>query len=284
MEMAMHEMPLALFSTFAPMGAGAFIVLAVAFFTNSFKEDQLKRIDRLTSIPLIFVVAGFIAAFFHLASPLNAINVFAGIGSSPLSNEIACGIVFVVVALIYWIAALTGKLSSGARQGLSAVVAVVAVVFAYFIGSAYMMDTIGSWNTVMVPLSIISFALVGGAAVGSMTIGFAGVASELSKSFRTALAVIAIVGIVGGIAFGGLQLAGAAGMQNGIESGAEAVAGVTMWFVCAAVCLIAAGVFVVLRGKGMATYSVVATILAFAGILIARLAFYATELSVGLSL
>lgn len=284
MEMAMHEMPLALFSTFAPMGAGAFIVLAVAFFTNAFKAEELKRIDKLTLVPLAFVLVGFVAAFFHLASPLNAINVFAGIGSSPLSNEVAVGVVFVVVAIVYWAAAMTGKLAYGARQAFAAVVAVLALVFAYFIGSAYMMETIASWNTVLVPLSIIAFALVGGAAVGSMTLAFSGVASGLSKSCKTAIAVVAIVGAIGAIAFGGLQLAGAAGMQNAAASGADAVAGVTMWFVCAAVCLVAAAAFMVMRAKSASTYAVVATVLAFAGILIARLAFYATELSVGISL
>lgn len=284
MEMAIHELPLALFSTFAPMGAGAFGILAIAFFANSFSEAALKRIDRLTAIPLAFVLVGFIAAFFHLSSPLNAINVFAGVGTSPLSNEIAVGVVFAVVAIAYWLAAMTGKLAYGVRKAFAVVVAVLGVVFAAFIGAAYMMETIQSWNTVLVPLSTVAFALIGGAAVGSLVLGFADAAADgLSKSFLTALKAVAIVGAIAAIAFAALQLAAASGMQNSAASGADAVAGVIMWFVCAAVCIVAAAVFVVIGGKGMAAYSVAATVLAFAGIFIARLAFYATELSVGLS-
>ena len=86
MEAAFAELPLALFTTLAPMGAGAFIALALAFFTTTFTDDQVKKIDRMTLIPLVVVLVGFAASFFHLASPLHAAGVFAGIGSSPLSE------------------------------------------------------------------------------------------------------------------------------------------------------------------------------------------------------
>ena len=46
----MAELPLALFTTLAPIGAGAFIALAVAFFTTKFSDEQLKKIDRMTTI------------------------------------------------------------------------------------------------------------------------------------------------------------------------------------------------------------------------------------------
>lgn len=36
----MAELPLALFTTLAPIGAGAFIALAVAFFTTKFSESS----------------------------------------------------------------------------------------------------------------------------------------------------------------------------------------------------------------------------------------------------
>ena len=70
----MAELPLALFTTLAPVGAGAFIALAVAFFTTKFSDEQLKKIDRMTTIPVVVLVAGFICAFFHLASPMHALE------------------------------------------------------------------------------------------------------------------------------------------------------------------------------------------------------------------
>ena len=84
MQFSVAELPLALFTTLAPLGAGAFIALACAFFTTSFSDEQLKKIDRGTIIPLAIVIVGFICAFFHLASPMNAPSVFFGAGS-PMS-------------------------------------------------------------------------------------------------------------------------------------------------------------------------------------------------------
>ena len=156
----MAELPLALFTTLAPIGAGAFIALAVAFFTTKFSDEQLKKIDRMTTIPVVVLVAGFICAFFHLASPMHAFGVFAGLGASPLSNELLAGVVFAVLAIVYWIVALAGKLGEGARKGFAAVVAVMAVVFACFTGAAYMMETIASWNTPMVPVAVLGFSLM----------------------------------------------------------------------------------------------------------------------------
>ena len=81
MQFSVAELPLALFTTLAPLGAGAFVALACAFFTTSFSDEQQKKIDRGTIIPLAIVIIGFICAFFHLASPMNAPSVFLGAGS-----------------------------------------------------------------------------------------------------------------------------------------------------------------------------------------------------------
>ena len=127
MQFSVAELPLALFTTLAPLGAGAFIALACAFFTTSFSDEQLKKIDRGTIIPLAIVIVGFICAFFHLASPMNAPSVFLGAGS-PMSNEIIAGCVFAIVAIVYVIVTNTGKLCGSARKGFAAVVAVLAVI------------------------------------------------------------------------------------------------------------------------------------------------------------
>ena len=56
MEAALNELPLALFTTLAPMGAGAFVALACALFTTTFSDEQLRKIDRFMAIPLIVVL------------------------------------------------------------------------------------------------------------------------------------------------------------------------------------------------------------------------------------
>ena len=215
MEAAFAELPLALFTTLAPMGAGAFIALALAFFTTTFTDDQVKKIDRMTLIPFVVVLVGFAASFFHLASPLHAAGVFAGIGSSPLSNEILVGSLFVVLALVYVILALAGKLSGGARKGFVAVVAVAAAVFACFTGMAYMMETIASWNSPLVVVQLLGFALLGGMPLGTLVLGLAGALPDALKgSFKTAGIVVAAAGAV--LAIGGfcVQVMGVGGMRT----------------------------------------------------------------------
>ena len=173
MQFSVAELPLALFTTLAPLGAGAFIALACAFFTTKFEDEQQKKIDRTSIIPLAIVVVGFICAFFHLANPLNAPSVFMGAGS-PMSNEIIAGCVFAIVAIVYVIVANLGKLSASARKGFAAVVAVLAVLFAIFTGLAYVMSTIATWDTPLVPVQMLGFALVGGAATAALVLATAG--------------------------------------------------------------------------------------------------------------
>lgn len=285
MEAAFAEMPLALFTTLASMGAGGFIAVAIALFTAKPTDEQLKKIDRLTLVPLALVILGFIAAFFHLTNALNAINIFNGLGSSPLSNEIAAGCVFAVVAIVYCILAAAGKLSAGARRGFCAVVAVLAVVFAVMMGAAYMMDTIASWNTPAGPVQMLGFALVGGMAIGVLVTSQAGVDAGVG-SFRTAILAVSVLGAV--LAAGGLavQAMTVSGMANAIESGAALVSDATAVIAIAVIAIIAACVctIVALRRKNGFGLAAIASVLALAGILCARLAFYVMELSVGLAI
>ena len=281
----MAELPLALFTTLAPVGAGAFIALAVAFFTTKFSDEQLKKIDRMTTIPVVVLVAGFICAFFHLASPMHAFGVFAGLGASPLSNELLAGVVFAVLAIVYWIVALAGKLGEGARKGFAAVVAVMAVVFACFTGAAYMMETIASWNTPMVPVAVLGFSLLGGVSLGVLVLALSGALEDAAKGgFKMAALAVLVVGLVLGVAGLLVQVMSVSGMGNALVDGADLVAAASapMWIgvVCMVVAAVAA--FMALRNSKSTALAAAAPVLAIVGVFAARLAFYAVQLSVGL--
>lgn len=281
----MAEMPLALFTTLAPVGAGAFIALAVAFFTTKFSDEQLKKIDRMTTIPVVVLVAGFICAFFHLASPMHAFGVFAGLGASPLSNELLAGVVFAVLAIVYWIVALAGKLGEGARKGFAAVVAVMAVVFACFTGAAYMMETIASWNTPMVPVAVLGFSLLGGVSLGVLVLALSGALEDAAKGgFKMAAPVVLVVGLVLGIAGLLVQVMSVSGMGNALVDGADLVAAASapMWIGVVCMVVAAAAAFMALRNSKSTALAVAAPVLAIVGVFAARLAFYAVQLSVGL--
>lgn len=281
----MAELPLALFTTLAPIGAGAFIALTVAFFTTKFSDEQLKKIDRMIAIPVVVLVAGFICAFFHLASPMHAFGVFAGLGASPLSNELLAGVVFAVLAIVYWIVALAGKLGEGARKGFAAVVAVTAVVFACFTGAAYMMETIASWNTPMVPVAVLGFSLLGGVSLGVLVLALSGALEDAAKGgFKMAALVVLVIGLVLGVAGLLVQVMSVSGMGNALVDGADLVAAASapMWIGVVCMVVAAASAFMALRNSKSMALAAAAPVLAIVGVFAARLAFYAVQLSVGL--
>lgn len=281
----MAELPLALFTTLAPIGAGAFIALAVAFFTTKFSDEQLKKIDRMTTIPVVVLVAGFVCAFFHLASPMHAFGVFAGLGASPLSNELLAGVVFAVLAIVYWIVALAGKLGEGARKGFAAVVAVMAVVFACFTGAAYMMETIASWNTPMVPVAVLGFSLLGGICLGVLVLALSGALEDAAKGgFKMAALAVLVVGLVLGVVGLLVQVMSVSGMGNALVDGADLVAAASapMWIGVVCMVVAAAAAFMALRNSKSTALAAAAPVLAIVGVFAARLAFYAVQLSVGL--
>ncbi|WP_303869184.1 DmsC/YnfH family molybdoenzyme membrane anchor subunit [Senegalimassilia anaerobia] len=281
----MAELPLALFTTLAPIGAGAFIALALAFFTTKFSDEQLKKIDRMTTIPVVVLVAGFICAFFHLASPMHAFGVFAGLGASPLSNELLAGVVFAVLAIVYWIVALAGKLGEGARKGFAAVVAVMAIVFACFTGAAYMMETIVSWNTPMVPVAVLGFSLLGGVSLGVLVLALSGALEDAAKGgFKMAALAVLVVGLVLGVVGLLVQVMSVSGMGNALVDGADLVtaASAPMWIGVVCMVVAAAAAFMALRNSKSTALAAAAPVLAIVGVFAARLAFYAVQLSVGL--
>lgn len=281
----MAELPLALFTTLAPIGAGAFIALAVAFFTTKFSDEQLKKIDRMTTIPVVVLVAGFICAFFHLASPMHAFGVFAGLGASPLSNELLAGVVFAVLAIVYWIVAFAGKLGEGARKGFAAVVAVMAIVFACFTGAAYMMETIVSWNTPMVPVAVLGFSLLGGVSLGVLVLALSGALEDAAKGgFKMAALAVLVVGLVLGVVGLLVQVMSVSGMGNALVDGADLVtaASAPMWIGVVCMVVAAAAAFMALRNSKSTALAAAAPVLAIVGVFAARLAFYAVQLSVGL--
>lgn len=281
----MAELPLALFTTLAPIGAGAFVALAVAFFTTKFSDEQLRKIDRMTAIPVVVLVAGFICAFFHLASPMHAFGVFAGVGASPLSNELLAGVVFAVLAIVYWIVALAGKLGEGARKGFAVVVAVMAVVFACFTGAAYMMETIASWNTPMVPVAVLGFSLLGGVSLGVLVLALSGALEDAAKGgFKMAALAVLVVGLVLGVAGLLVQVMSVSGMGNALVDGADLVAAASapMWIGVVCMVVAAAAAFMALRNSKSTALAAAAPVLAVVGVFAARLAFYAVQLSVGL--
>lgn len=279
------EMPLALFTTLAPIAAGAFIVLAIALYCVEFSEKQIKLLDKLSFIPLVVLAAAFIAAFFHLANPLNALNVVFGIGRSPMSNEILAGVIFGAGLLLYCILAVLGKLNGGARKIFASIVALIGLVFAFFIGNAYAIETIVSWNTPLIPLSIIGFALLGGAILGTLMIAAAQALEETRKTaFKPIMLLVTVLGFAVGLGCVWAHYLMVAGIETTVVSGAQIASSLTIYLVICTICMVIAFVCecISLFKSNSSIIPVLGLAFVFVAILIARLAFYVMQISVGL--
>lgn len=273
---------LAVFTTLAPMGAGAFIVLTYAFLAGKPDQAAAKRLDRWTALPLAVLAVGFAGAFMHLASPLGAFGVFAGVGSSPLSNEILAGVLFVVAAVIYWALGLAGKLSEGARRAFLIALSVLAVVFSAFCGLAYMMHTIPTWNTPTSIVQMVGFMVAGGTVLGFCTVGFAQVG--LPKGAGTIALALTLAGVVVASAGFGMQIAGLEGIRNIWGSAAQLVPAIGMMLAAFATCgLLGAVLAYVASKKAFAPALMVGSCAIVAvGVFVARIGFYGLFMGIAL--
>ena len=128
MDLVYLQLPLVFFTAAAPMASGAFIGLAIAFLTTRFSAETLRRIDRWTLLPLVILAVGVIAAVAFMNTPQSALLVIQGIDPGAFGFAVFMAVAFAVVALVYWIVAMVGRLSDGARKAFATVVAVLAVV------------------------------------------------------------------------------------------------------------------------------------------------------------
>lgn len=273
---------LAVFTTLAPMGAASFIALAYAFIAGKPDDAASKRLDKWTAVPAVVMLAGFIGAFMHLANPLNAFGIFAGVGTSPLSNEIVVGLAFAALALVYWVLALAGKLSGTVRSAFLVVLSVLALVFAAFCGLAYMMDTIPTWNTPLSVVQMIGYALAGGTVLGFCVVGLAQV--ELPKGADTVALAFVLVGVVVGAAGFGAQIAGLENLRNIWGTAAALVPAIGALLGAFMVCGVAGAAltFVAARKSFSPAFMVAACVIVAVGIFVARIGFYGLYMGIAL--
>lgn len=282
---AFAELPLALFTTLAPVGAGAFLVLAFAFCSGALKGEVLRKADRLTAIPLAVTLVGFMAAFAHLASPLNALYVMVGIGRSPLTNEIVVGGAFLALAVVYWLLSLKDVLSGGSRKAFAIVIAALGVLFSAFIGAAYGMPTIASWCSPLASLEVVASSLLGGSLLGMLVIALSGAEETDLKAVKTEALVLAAFGFALGVG----SLIGHAEMVSALSNGfgivGTALVAETVPFLWGAALLGALAlfcqVFAMVKKANVGVLAVGVACAVIAGFL-GRLCFYAMFMSVGL--
>lgn len=226
MDLALLQLPMVLFTTLVPMASGAFIGLAVAFLTTRFSKEHLERIDRWTLLPLAILAVGYIASFVALSSPQYALSLFQGIDIAPLSFVGIAGMLFVALAVVYWIIAMTGNLPERPRKVFSSVVGVASLLLALSMGVMYMGSAVLTWNSALVPLGIMGFAVAGGVPLGALVIGLGGGLPEARASrFPTVALIVALVGTIVSIFAVSAQLLFAQSAFSAYVAGGEVLPG-----------------------------------------------------------
>ena len=89
---ALGEVTLVLFTTLAPSGAIALVLVAAVLLFSKLESTMRARISTFMCIPLVVTMVGLVASATHLGNPANALYVFLHVGSSPLSNEVVSAV------------------------------------------------------------------------------------------------------------------------------------------------------------------------------------------------
>ncbi|NPD30655.1 dimethyl sulfoxide reductase anchor subunit [Eggerthellaceae bacterium zg-1084] len=187
-----HEITLVLFTTLAPLGAVAFLVAAAPLVREPLSLERRMVVLKWLSIPLVAASVGLVVSATHLGNPANALYVVAGIGRSPLSNEVAAAILFLVSAGTFWLASFGQRQSLPLMRAWYAELVVAAVLFVAAVGLAYGVDTIPAWNLPTVPLSIWANAVLGGTCLGAATVRLARAGFDDARARAVELGAMAV--------------------------------------------------------------------------------------------
>ena len=188
---AFDEITLVLFTTLAPSGAVAYLLMSLPVMLGRATGDAARRLNQLTCLPLVIAMVGLVASATHLGNPSNALYVFTGVGRSPLSTEVGCAVAFLALAGIYWLYSFAEHPRRGLQRGLLAAIDVAIVAFVVAVAFAYHVDTIITWSLPLVPASLVLNSLVGGPLIA--LVGFALARWPVSRVALCGLAAAAFV-------------------------------------------------------------------------------------------
>ena len=280
-ENASAELALLLFTLLVPAGVTALALMACARGFAGAEGVESRSADRLTTVPAVVMIAGLVCSFFHLGSPAHAFGMLAGLGHSPLSNEILVAAAAIVIGVVYWVICLAKGLGTGGHKAFSVVLLVAAVACALFTGLAYAMPTIPTWDTPYGWVGQLGLALLGGGALAAASLALAGF--ELDKRASGALVACGGVGLilVAAALIGQAALSATAVSSAGVLLGSVMADYATVGVACVMLCGVGLGLWACSRNR--AALACVAALCILVGLALMRVDFYGVFLSVGLA-
>lgn len=274
---------LAIFTTLAPAGAVAFLILALARLTASDHADAV-RIDRVIALPFATALLGFIASATHLGTPANALHVFSGVGTSPLSNEVLAAVIFLFLVGAYWMCAFKINFPDGIADPWLVVASLAAVAFIACTSLAYAARTVPTWDTVFTPVNLILAALMAGTLLALLFLAVARIERPLLNRALMTLSLLALVFGLGSLL---LQQADLATIGNNETTALSLVPRYPLVIAAFALLGVGAeglGLFSLRRSlarRGRIVVRIAASLLAVAAVLAVRTAFYNLHMTVG---
>ncbi|MFA9487238.1 MULTISPECIES: DmsC/YnfH family molybdoenzyme membrane anchor subunit [unclassified Mannheimia] len=161
----LHELPLIIFTVLAQVVVGCWLLFSFVLCRDN-SEQSRSYLHKMLFIPLVLLAIGFIASVMHLGSPLKAFNSLNRVGQSMLSNEIASGAAFFILAGLYWILAILGKIPRGIAKIWLILTACIGLLFMYMMNNLYHINTVPTWNTVFTSWQFYLTVVIGGNALG----------------------------------------------------------------------------------------------------------------------
>ena len=176
------QWPLILFTTLTAWACGVFGAAGVLALKGAGKKSQ----QLLAVLSCVLLALGGICVFFHLQHWERIFNGFGHI-TSGITQELIAIVVFVVVAVAYFVLARKSDDGGTLPKWMAWVAIAISVVLAAVCAHSYMMPARPAWNSVLEVLSIVGAAcLLGPATVAAVL--------ELKGEDSSACGMPAVVG------------------------------------------------------------------------------------------
>lgn len=189
---------LVLFSLIAGAGGATLAYAGIGEFTKLSSKDRF----RLVAAGLVLLVVGGICSVFHLKSPMNFMSAITHLGSfSGISIElmligalIVCGVVFLIGVM---------RDAAGLSKAFGVICLVLGVVFAFMLGSSYLIEARAGWNTVLVPLCYLASSIALG---GFIAVALSREIADQKKTFGIVALVAAAAAAIFALAYGAIAM------------------------------------------------------------------------------
>ncbi|EOV4176765.1 dimethyl sulfoxide reductase anchor subunit family protein [Yersinia enterocolitica] len=283
MGMGWHEWPLMVFTVLGQCVVGGFIVLGLALIFGGLSRGQQQRVHRSMFALWVLMALAFIASTLHLGSPMRAFNSLNRVGESALSNEIAAGSVFFVVAGFYWLLAILNKMPALLGKIWLVVAMVLGVVFVYAMCRIYSIDTVPTWDNLYTPLGFVLTVFIGGPMLGYLLLQWA----DINGRAMLQLPMISVLALIISLASVIMQAASLPLIYSSVQQASQLIPDygtLMVWRLVLLVLGLGCWICPLIRGRTPMTLGMIfAMLLIIVAELIGRGVFYGLHMTVGMT-